>query len=141
MFNFGKKKTSSDQVQLINALNRAQPASFTLNSSDLTGLLIEAIQLAKLVTTEQRDLEVIRNEYTLKSQYLEQKHTEIITMIEKEYEGRAQIIGAINARAEQLISSGQYDAAQVILNRMIDIIESGSPLRSAMELRNQRLLT
>ena len=87
------------KVHLVDALKRAEPVPFTLHSFDLTGLLIETIQLAKLATTEKRDLEAIRSDYALKSSYLEKKHTETIALIQQEYTERATIVEAINARA------------------------------------------
>ena len=128
-------------VHLIDAHKRAKPIPFTLNSTDLTGLLIEAIQLGKLVATEKRDLEAIRSNYKERSERLENLHNEIMTEIKEFYGQRQAIIDKINHQSDQLIAAGQYDVAEVLLSKLIDMVANHSPLRTAIELRNERLLT
>jgi len=145
MFNFGKKSSTPSRqpitVHLLDAQKRAEPIPFTLNSTDLTGLLIEAIQLGKLLTTEQRDLEAIRSDYKLRSEYLADQHNQIINEIDRFYNERENTINQINQKADLFIASGQYDIAEGLLKQLIQLVASNSPLRSAMDLRDKKLLS
>ena len=133
-----KENQKSLEIQVLDAQNRAKPIPFTLHSTELFGLLVETIQLAKLVATEKRDLEAIRANYELRSQYLENLHTETLSFLENEYKERSQIISAISENAKLLILSGEYQAGQQIMNRLTDFIMNNSPLKSALELRNSK---
>lgn len=145
MFNFGKKKPAQHgqpvTVHLLDAHKRAEPLPFTLHSTELMGLLVEAVQLGKLIATEERDLEAIRADYRLKSEYLEKQHTQIISEIEHFYGERKLIIDKINEQADRLTAAGQFEMAQALLNKLIDMVANHSPLRTTMELRNVKLLT
>lgn len=139
MFNFRKKKqTAPDQqvlLQLRDAQNRSLAVPVTLKATDLVTLLAESIQLAKLVTTEKRDLEVIRNEYLLRAQQLQNDHNQIMFALEKLYSERSQMIDGINAHAKQLIDAGQYDAGHAIMNRMMDLLSKESPLEKIINTK------
>jgi hypothetical protein len=129
----------SVEVQVLSAQNRSKPIPFTLHSTELFGLLVESVQLAKLIATEKRDLEAIRADYALRSQFLENLHKETLTFLENEYKERSQIIAAINENGKLLIVAGEYNAAQQIMNRLTDFIANNSPLKTALELRNSKL--
>jgi len=145
MFNFGKRKQPQSgrpiTVHLLDAQKRSEPTPFTLNATDIAGLLMEVIQLAKLKATEKRDLEAIRSDYLLKNSHLEQKHKQAMEMIKEEYAGRKQMIEEISILAKQMIDRGQYEIGYAIINRMLDIIAKESPLQKVMDMQNKQRFT
>jgi transcription initiation factor IIF auxiliary subunit len=144
MFNFSKKKPASSNQPMImhlkDAQNRAIPFPVNINATDIVTLLAESIHLAKLVSTEKRDLEVIRNDYLLKSQQLENDHQEIMAAIDREYTERSQMIDGITISAKQLIDAGQYDVGHALMSKMIDLLAKESPLEKIANMKNQRNL-
>lgn len=131
-------RTNPITVHLTDPLKGAGSIPFTFTSTDLTSLLIEGIQLGKLIATEERDLESIRTGYKLRSEFMENKHQEVMNEIERFYDDRQGTIDAINRQSELLIAAGQYEVAQVLLSKLIDMVASNSPLRSAMGLRDDK---
>lgn len=124
-------------VVLFQARERAMPFQVTLNSADIVSLAMESIQLAKLVATEQRDLEAIRSDHALKAQYLHNLHEEVITYMGNTYKERSQMIEVINQNAQLLIKCGEYAAAKEIMTRLTEFMSNNSPLRSVAELRRE----
>ncbi len=132
MFNFNKKKKAvSNQpivMQLKDAQNRSLPVPINLNATDIVTLLAESIHLAQLITTEKRDLEVIRSDYMLMAQKLQNDHEEIMSALDKAYSDRSKMIDSINENAKLMIEAGQYAVGHAIMNRMIDLLALESPL-------------
>ena len=136
MFKFNKKKqpvSSQPMVmQLTDAHNRSLPVPININATDIVTLLAESIHLAKLVTTEKRDLEVIRSDYMLMAQKLQNDHEEIMSALDKAYSDRSKMIDVINENAKILMDAGQYAAGHAIMNRMIDLLALESPLEKIL---------
>ena len=116
------------------AQNRSKPIPFKMHAIDVTTLLVESVQLAKLAATEERDLEAIRSDFALRTQKLSQIHEEVMFMVEKEYSERGQQTALIHKQVELLIGLGQYEIARQILNRLTDIL-ADSPLKNALNYR------
>jgi hypothetical protein len=129
-------KNTTTKITLFAARERAMPFQHNLNSVDIVTLAMESIQLAKLVATEQRDLEAIRTDYILKEQFLRNMHEEAITYMEKTYKERSQMIDVINQNAQLLIKFGEYAAAKEVITRLTEFISSNSPLRAISDLRH-----
>lgn len=142
MLNSEKNPQKAHPVTILSdAKKRAEPAQFALQSTDLIGLLKEAMELAKLKATEQRDLEVIRNDYMLKKQHLEEKHAQAMEMIQKSYADRKMIIDEISGIAKALIEAEQYEAGQAVVSQMLTIISKESPLQAIIEMNNKQRFT
>lgn len=109
---------------------------FAFQSTELFGLLAESLQLVRLIATEKRDLKMIRNNYRLRQQYLENIHLEVLAFMEHAYRERSLIISAISENTKLLITVGEFDAAQHIMNRLTDFIAANSPLKTALDLRS-----
>jgi hypothetical protein len=131
-----KDKLNPIDVAVHAARNRANPLHFSITATNIPNLLSEVIQLAKLISTEERDIEAIRTDYMLRSQKLKEVHEEVLFMIEKEYSSRDKQTELIHENVKLLIVSGQYHLAQKILERLTDIL-SDSPLKQAMQYRIQ----
>jgi len=143
MFNFGKKKPNQIQppvtIHLDNARKRAEPTPITLHSTDLIGLLKEAVELGKLKATESRDLEAIRTDYMKTYKELDDYHNRAMSALDQEYAKRNKMIDEISAMAKQLISQGQYEAGQAIISQMLDIIaKQDSPLNTVIQGQSRR---
>lgn len=121
------------------AQQRSEPFTYQMHSNNLVGLAVEAIQLAKLVATEERDLEAIRTHHELRMQFLERTHEEILIDVQSRYTERAQIIDAIKEYAKMLVTAGEYGAAQQIMMQLAALLTSESPLATALNLRAKRL--
>ncbi|WP_165191747.1 hypothetical protein [Caulobacter soli] len=120
------------------ARGRAEPLPFTLNSADVVTLAIEALQLAKLIATEARDLEAIRLDHALRAQRMGQLHDEMMLLIEREYQSRSQQVACIHDLVKLFIAAGQFEVAQQVMNRLTDIL-AVSPLQMALQYRAQGL--
>lgn len=128
-------KNRQSDVILFQARERAMPFQVSLSSADIVSLAMESLQLAKLVATEQRDLEAIRADHIAKAQFLRNLHEEVITFMENTYKERSQMIDVINQNAQLLIKCGEYAAAKEIMTRLTEFMSNNSPLRSVAELR------
>ncbi|PSK91634.1 hypothetical protein [Taibaiella chishuiensis] len=133
-------KTSGTQVHLVHAMDRAKTTTFTLSSTEIYGLLSESLQLMKLLSTEKRDLEAIRNHHEERNIYLRNLHEEVMYHIERTYTERSQMIAEISSISKTLIESGNIDAGTVLMNRLIDFVSKNSPLKSSLDFKNERLL-
>lgn len=133
-----KNQLNPIDVAIQDARNRSQAVPFKINALDISTLLMETVQLAKLSVTEARDIEAIRSDFTLRSQKLKDIHEEIMFMIEKEYTSREQQTSLIHENVKLLIGAGQYQIAQQILDRLAEIL-ADSPLKNAMNYRIQNL--
>ena len=127
-------KITPIDIQVRDARGRAEPLPFRLQSTDITGLLVEAMQLAKLVATEERDLESIRTDFALRIREIDNSREKATMLISGEYKERSEQITLLNENVKLLIKMNQFDAAVLIMNRMADIL-ADSPLKRAMPLK------
>jgi len=124
------------KLLLQHARERGQPHAFNLTAINLSSLVSQSIQLARLSVTETRDLAAIRADYELRRQRLEDIHAEVMQMIDREYRSRDLQVNLIHQTTQALIGAGQYEIAQQVLNRLADIL-AVSPLQDALKYRSQ----
>lgn len=122
-------------LQVRAARGRAEPVQFTLGAGDILTLAIEAMQLAKLVATEERDIMAIRADHALRSQRMADLHEEIMFLIEQEYQSRAQQVACIHEQVKLLIACDQFAIAQHIMDRLTDLL-AVSPFELALRHRS-----
>ena len=127
-------KTSPIDIHVRDARGRAEPTPFRLQSTDIPGLLVEAMQLAKLLATEERDLAAIRTDFALRIREMDDNREKATQLITGEYKERSEQIALLNENVKLLISMNQFEIAQQIMNRMADIL-TDSPLKRAMHLK------
>ena len=120
-------------VLVRDARSRAEPIPFRFQSTNIPGLLVEAMQLAKILATEERDLEALRSDFALRIRKLDDNREKAVLLINGEYKERSEQIALLNENVKLLIGLNQFEIAQQIMNRMADIL-SDSPLRRAMSL-------
>lgn len=123
------------EVTIQQALGRAAPASYLLRSTTVLDLLVEAVELAKILATEERDLAAIRAEYEIRSARLANNHTENVMLINREYDERQIQINMLNDTVHKLITANQFIIAQQLMNRLADIL-AASPLDKVLKHRN-----
>lgn len=116
------------------ARERMVPHGYQVLSTSIPGLLVEAMQLAKLVATEERDLASIRADFALRIRQLDDNREKALLLITNEYRERSEQIALLNENVRLLIQLHQFEIAQQIMNRMADIL-SDSPLRRALPVR------
>ncbi len=121
-------------VQVRAARERAKPIPFRIQGTTVFDLLIESVNLAKLVATEARDLEAIRSDHTQRMRHLEAVHMRAMGFINGEYKERSEQVKLLNENVKLLIEMNQFEIAQQIMNRLADIL-ADSPLKRAMNLR------
>lgn len=119
---------------LRDAVGRAAPGTYRLQSVTVLDLLTEAVGLAKLLATEERDLLAIRNEYELRTASLANSHTVDVLLIDREYEERKIQTETFNRTVHLLIGQGQFEIAQQLMNRLADIL-AVSPLDKVLRKR------
>lgn len=115
------------EVLLRNAVDRAAPRSYWLRSTSVADLVGEAIELAKLTSTQERDVEAIRAEYKLRSAKIANEHAENLLLINREYGLQELQIQSFHEVVKLLISAGQFGIVQQLANRLGDIL-AVSPL-------------
>lgn len=121
-------------VILRDASLRATSSTYRLQSVTVLDLLVEAVDLAKLLATEERDLLVIRSEYEHRAATLANEHATNVLLIDHDYEERKIQTEALNKAAHLFIKEGQHEIAQQIMNRLADILAS-SPLDKLLNSR------
>lgn len=99
------------------------------------GLIGSALELAKLIQTEQRDMTVIHHHYEINVAQISAAFEEVEKAMQADFERdetlKARTFEAIN----QLIAAGQYEIAGEFHKRLIDGFKQGS-LEAILEHRN-----
>lgn len=117
-----------------NALGRAHVPPYTLTATDIMTLARQSMELSKLVATEKRDLEAIRNHHTQRLQELANEHDQMMALIENEYKSRTLQTELIHEQARRLIDAEQFEIAERIIERLSQILAI-SPLEKVIKHR------
>ncbi|OXE36092.1 MAG: hypothetical protein CGW95_09775 [Phenylobacterium zucineum] len=85
-----------------------------------SGLIGNAIELAKLIRTEERDLKVIESHYQLAKANLEAAFAEVERAMQVDFERDESLKTKTFEAINQLIAAGQFDIASEFHKRLID---------------------
>lgn len=122
------------EVTIQQSLGRSKPTSYLLQSTTMLDLLLEAVELAKILATEERDLLAIRSDYELRTAKLANSHALNVLSINHEYESRKIQMETFHRVVEKMMESGEFAPAQQLMNRLADILAM-SPLDKILTKR------
>ncbi len=100
------------------------------------GLIGSALELGKLMQTEQRDLAVIQNHYDIAVSHIASAFAEVEKAMQADFERDESLKDKTFEAITQLIAAGQYEIAGEFHKRLIDGFKRPS-LETLLDYRNR----
>ncbi len=107
------------------------------NFTVYTGLISKALDLAKLLATEERDLRVIHTSYDIEVRVISSAFQEVELAMAADFDRDSSLRDKTFEAINQLIAAGQYEIASEFHKRLIANFQRPA-LETIIEQRNQR---
>lgn len=105
---------------------------------NVTALAKLALEAFELTVTLERDVKLIDSHYDRLKQVDRELHREVMEAMRQNFAERERAIGIVEKMAEKLVDNGDYECANQIVIKLMELLSRTSPVDEAVKIRDRR---